>query len=153
MSCTLTIIGEHLDIDALVEKTKVKGFDVAYKGQPINKVNSRKRTNSSASILTSEAGFGDIESQIKDTIEFLNTYKKGLMHLTKTPEIDYAVLTFGVDSTLTGDNLVQSFYFTKELIKICSRLNIEIQLFAYKKDMEIILAERHQKNSESSANN
>lgn len=139
MSCKLSIIGTDLDIDTFVNKTKISGFNKSYKGDSISKANSRKRRYSFVSITTSDAGFDDIKSQIKETIEFLNKHLDNLKHISSTPEVEYATINFGVDSIINEECLTQSFYFPIALIEICTKLSIEIELSIYKEDMEKIL--------------
>ena len=147
MSCGLSIIGTHLDIDTFVKKTKISGFSKSYKGDDISKANPRKRKYSFVSITISEADFDDINGQINDTIIFLNKYKGNLKHITTTPEIEYATISFGLDSVIDEEHLTQSFYFPLELIKICAELGISIETTLYKNDMEIILEKKHKKKS------
>jgi hypothetical protein len=139
MSCVLKIMGENLDVDAFVAKTQMDGFDKSYKGDWTNKLKKRKREWSSAGMVISDAGYDDVKTQIKEAIEFLNRHKDNLRHIATTPEIEYATIDFGVDSTIDEDHLSQSFYLTKPLIKICAELDIEIELSLYKPDLELIL--------------
>ncbi len=139
MSCKLSIIGTYLDIDSFVSKTKMSGFSKSYKGDSINRVNPRKLKYSFVSIITSEAGFDDIKSQINDTISFLNKYQDNLRHISDIPEIEYATIDFGVDSVIDEEHLTQSFYFPISLIKICAELGIGIELSIYKEDLQEIL--------------
>ena len=139
MSCVLSIIGENFDVDAFVNESKIRGFNVGYKGDPINKVNKRTRTFSLASITTSNADFDNIKDQIEETIEFLVKYKSSLIHIANTPGIECATIDFGVESIIDKNHLTQSFNFPIELIKVCADLGIEIELSIYKPDMQTIL--------------
>lgn len=139
MSCILSIIGTDLDIDTFVSRTKMSGFSKSYKADSISKVNPKKRKYSFVSIKTSEASFADIESQIKDTIDFLSKYQDNLRLIASTPEVEYATIDFGVDSVIDEEHLTQSFYFPINLIKICAELGIGIELSIYKEDLQEIL--------------
>ncbi len=139
MSCGLSIIGTDLDIDAFVSKTEMSGFNKSYKGDPISKVNPKKRKYSFVSMIISEASFNDIKSQINDSVAFLIKYQDNLRHIADTPEIEYATINFGVDSIIDEEHLTQSFYFPISLIKICAELGIGIELSIYKEDMQEIL--------------
>ncbi len=142
MSCVLSIIGENLDIDTFISQTNIPGFNIKHKGDPITLVSNKKAKHSSASIITSDADFDDIKGQISDTINFLNKYRDNLKHIVNTPEIEYATINFGVDSIIDEAHLIQSFYFTPELVKICGSLGIGIELSTYKEDMQLILEKR-----------
>jgi len=142
MSCVLRIIGENLDVDTFVGKTNMAGFRKSYKGELINKSKTRYAKHSAASITTSDADFDDIKRQIDQTIDFLNYYKNNLSVIASTIGIEYATIDFGVDSIIDNDRLTQSFYFNKDLIKICAALEIGIELSIYKQDMEVILEQK-----------
>ncbi|MEO8887131.1 MAG: DUF4279 domain-containing protein [Mucilaginibacter sp.] len=142
MSCVLSIIGEDLNVDAFVSKTKMKWDSVWYKGDVINRVNPKKKKHSGVSIATSEADFDDVKTQITETIDFLIKRKENLIHIATTPGIQYVTINFGVDSVIDEDHLTQGFFFPPELIKICSELGIGIELSIYKPDMQVILETR-----------
>ncbi|MEO8887133.1 MAG: hypothetical protein ABI367_13800 [Mucilaginibacter sp.] len=140
MSCELRIIGENLDVDAFVNKTKMQWYRVWHKGD--NRINSKKHTDSGVSIGASEADFDNVKLQITETIDFLIKYKENLIHINSTPDIEYAYIDFGVDSIIDEDHLIQGFFFPPELVKICAELSIGIELSIYKQDMQIILENR-----------
>ncbi|MGN6181112.1 MAG: hypothetical protein ACTHNW_18160 [Mucilaginibacter sp.] len=140
----LRISGENFDVDAFVEKTTMPGFRKYYKGEPKVKSSKRRNEHSGGSIATSEADFDDFKGQIADTIQFLTEYKNNLMIIASTPDIDYAVIDFGINSAINEHKLMQTFYFTKALIKLCAELNIEIVLSIYKEDMQVILEKNQQ---------
>ena len=105
----------------------MSGFDKSYKGQSINKINSRVAQYSSIKITISNAGFDDVKTQIEEATEFLTKYRNNLKHITTTDEIEFATINFGIDSIIDENHLTQGFYFTKPLIKICAELGIEIK--------------------------
>jgi hypothetical protein len=145
MSCYLRIGGKDLDIDAFVGNTKMSGFDKYYKGSPVGGSKTRIRKNAVAQIATTKKDLDEINGQIADTTDFLNEYKENLLHILTTPEVEYAVIDFGVDSSLDEHHLIQGFLFPIRLLKICAELNIEIELSIYKQDMQVILERNHQK--------
>jgi hypothetical protein len=145
MSCVLRIMGENFDVDVFVEKTQMSGFNKWYKGDPLGMSANRKKKYSGASITTSFADFDDVKSQIEDTIRFLNEHKHNLKIIASTPNIEYAMIDFGVNSIIDDEHLTQSFYFTKDLIRICAELDIAIELSIYKEDMQVILERNYQK--------
>jgi hypothetical protein len=139
MSCVLTIIGTNFDVDAFVEKAAMPEFDKSYKGEPINRASSRIAQYSSASMIISNAGFGNVKTQIEEATEFLIKHRDNLKHIATTKEIEFATIDFGVDSIIDEDHLTQGFYFTLSLIEICAELKISITLSTYKPDLELIL--------------
>jgi len=138
----LHIIGENLDVDAFVTNTKLAGFSKRYKGDPFGNSSHRKNKYSGASITTSSADFDNIKGQIDETIIFLSEHKPNLKVIASTLNVDHAWIDFGVDSTIGEDRLTQNFHFSKDLIKLCAELDIEIEISLYKEDIQHILEKK-----------
>ncbi|RYE17653.1 MAG: hypothetical protein EOP51_23510 [Sphingobacteriales bacterium] len=145
MSCILTIIGEHFDVDTFYELVKIPQFERFYKGEPINAVNPRERKHSFATIVTSEASFSDYQQQVEDTYEFLEKHQESLKHIKSTPNIEYATINFGIDAEINEERLTQSLYFPEKLVIICGILGIGIEASLYHPRVNEILAERYNK--------
>lgn len=144
MSCVLRIGGENFDTDVFVEKTQMSIFRKFYKGNSRVGFSNRINKYSGVTITTSDADFDDFKGQIADTIQFLTEYKSNLMIIASAPDIEFAVIDFGLNSAIDEDRLTQSFYLSKDLIGICAELNIEIKLSLYKEDMQLILEKNRQ---------
>ena len=144
MSCVLSIVGENLDVDDFVKKTRMPGFDISYKGDSLGVSAHRKKKFSGASIVTSSKDFDDLKGQIEDTARFLNEHKNNLKVIASTANIDHAIIDFGIDSIINENQLTQTFRFPKDLIELCAELRLEIEVSIYKEDIQIILEERYQ---------
>lgn len=144
MSCNLQISGKDLNINDFLAKTKMTPYRKVNKGEPLNKLGKRISDSSFAAFAASDSGFDDIKTQIKETIEFLDSNKDNLSHILSTPEVEYAFIDFGVNSMIDDDHLTQGFYFPVELLKLCGELGIGIKLSTYKPDMQLILERRDQ---------
>ena len=154
MSCILTIIGRHFDVDAFTITSKLRPFRKSYKGQPKykSKPDGEKLPHSSISILTSKADFDNLKKQIADTIRFLKRDKDKLVHIASTKEIDYAILDFGIYLRIDRKKvLTQSETFPSELLKLAGNLNLDIELSIYPVDMQTILEKRHAKTKQKNA--
>ena len=154
MSCILNIAGKNFDVDAFVDKSKLRPYRKSYKGQPKfkTKPEGEKLTRSSMSIETSKAEFGNFKKQIDDTIRFLKRNKDKLAHVTLTKEIEYAVLNFGIDLRIDKKKvLTQSDTFPSELLKLAGDFGLDIELSIYPVDMQTILEKQHLKTKQKSA--
>jgi hypothetical protein len=99
MPCNLVILGENLDIDTFLSKSKLRGFTKIYKGEPRfkSKPDGRKVEHSRIAIQTSDADFDELDRQIKETIRYLKRNKDKLSHIKQVKEIDLALLDFGIN--------------------------------------------------------
>ena len=154
MPCNLTIIGENLDIDALIFESKLRGYSKHYKGQPRfkSKPDGIKLTHSQVSTQTSKADFNDLDKQIEDTIKYLkrNIDKLNIIHQTK--EIDLAVLDFGINLRIDKKKvLLQSDRFPNELLKLAGDIGLGIELSIYPIEVQDILETRGRNSRTKSA--
>jgi len=131
MSCYLSIIGEDLDVDTLVERISIPGFEKSYKGELISPKRDAYSKTSCATIKISDADFANFKQQVKDAEEFLRIHCKNLMAISDTDGVQYATIRFGSDSTSLIEKSVQSFYFPFALITICAELKISIETSIY----------------------
>lgn len=143
MSCELRISGKNFNVDAFVDQTQMSAFRKAYKGGLRGGLPNRKNEFSSASITASNADFDDFKGQLSETIDFLTEHKDQLQAIRSTPDIEYAIIDFGITSAINKEKLMQTFVLGKNLIKLCAELDIEIVLSLYKEDMQQILEKRY----------
>lgn len=136
MGCTLMLIGEDFDIDKFIAKTNLTTFAKKYKGEPRipSKPNGYIMPNSSLCVAVSDADFHEFNKQVTETIDFLKINMQEFELIKKTEGIDFATLSFGIDSLLgSEDNFVQSSYFPPELLILCGNLALSVELSIYKK--------------------
>ena len=136
MSCQLTFIGENLDVDALVERIDLPGFEKKYKGELFSPRRNLYSKTSSASIFISDTSIGDTDfenfkQQAIEAQNFLQTHKDKLKCFADIEGVDYATISFGSNSTSLIEKSVQSFYFPISLITICAELKISIETTIY----------------------
>jgi hypothetical protein len=123
MSSYLTIIGKQLDVNSLIAKCKIKP-DVIWINE---KTRGVKYPHSGFSLKTSKAGFNEFNLQVKDTIRFLKSSKEKLKILKLTKEIQYATLTFPVESRIEKKG-IHSEFFPRELIQLAGELFLDIEI-------------------------
>lgn len=154
MPCNLIILGKNLDIDALINKSKLRGYSKSYKGQPIfkSKPDGRKLIHSRVGIQTSKADFNNLEKQIKDTIKYLKRHSDKLNIIKQTKGIDLAVLDFGISLRIDKKKIIlQSDRFPNELLKLAADIGLDIELSIYPIEMEDILEKQDRKRRKKSA--
>ncbi len=130
MGCNLSIIGEHLDVDALETKLGLPGFRKNYKGVPRYRTNPEKEElpYSYMSTAISDAGFDDLEQQVKDVISYLMQHFDTLKLVSGVKEVQYFNLDFGVDY---ADKFYQSMYMPPKLVRLAGELGMSIEVSLY----------------------
>lgn len=106
-------------------------------------INSSKRVRRH-SILTyvlSKSDFGDFQGQIDKALIFLEDNRQSLSSIKNNNAIQFATISFGIDTTINSNDLVQTLYLSQKIISICNSLGLEIEISLYKPDMELILEE------------
>jgi len=154
MSCILTISGRNFDVDAFVNKSKLRPYKKSYKGQPKfkSKPDGEKLSFSLLSIETSKADFNNLKKQIADTIRYLKRNKDKLAHIDLTKEIEHAVLDFGIDLRIDNKKiLIQSDKFPNELLKLAGDIGLDIELSIYPIDLQKTLTKKIKKAQHKSA--
>lgn len=138
MACLLKIIGENLDVNMFLKTLKLQGFQKRYKGEFIT--TKRKLQYSYVSKCVSHS---DLFKQQKDDIyRYLCRHKKKIMKARVIQGIQYFTIDFNITSTINNNTLIQSMYFEREFIDLCSELKITFEITLYAKNMNEILEER-----------
>ena len=131
MPCILRIVGENFDVDSFVKKSNITPYKIFHKGDPRlkTKPDGAKIERTGCSIEVSKVDFDNLDQQINAAIIYLNKNQDKLQWINKTPEIQYAVLDFGLNYDL--DKFVQSHYLPNEFLKLVSQLGIGIEISIY----------------------
>lgn len=131
MPCMLRIVGKNFDVDSFVKKSNIAPYKIFHKGDPrfVIKSNGKKAEHSGCAIEISKVDFENLDQQINDAIVYLNQNQDKLQWINKTPEIQYAVLDFGLN--YDSDKFVQSHYLPNEFLKLVSQLGISIEISIY----------------------
>ncbi|MDE3143105.1 MAG: hypothetical protein KGL19_03050 [Bacteroidota bacterium] len=148
MSCVLRILGENFDVVKFLKKSNLKASTIFLKEEPKFKTKPEgdKLKHSGLILVVSDADFDDLSLQIKDTIRFLKKNKKGLQLISKTKEIEYAIIDFGIDLKIDKKNkLIQNEFLSNELLKLSGELGFSIELSIYPKDLEKTLSKKTKK--------
>jgi hypothetical protein len=131
MSCILRISGEGFDVDDFILQSKISPYTKFYKGSPRveSKPDGEKIKSSGCNLEISHADFDEFKQQVQDAIDYLNNHHQELQYINVTPEIQYAVLDFGVE--YDPDKFTQTQYLPTELLKLSADLGISIEISIY----------------------
>ena len=154
MSCILSISGQNFNIDAFIDKSKLRPYKKSYLGRPKlkTKPDGGKLSYSLLSIETSKASFDNLTKQIIDTIRFLKRNKDKLATIGFTKGIDHAGLDFGINLRIDRKKILfQSDTFPNELLKLAGNLGLDIQLSIYPVDLQTILEKQYLKTKQKGA--
>jgi hypothetical protein len=145
MSCILHLSGVKFDVDAFVLKTRVRPYKVFHKGEVRSKTKSAGPTSarSGLAIEVSKADMDDLNGQITDAIRFLTRNRAKLRPIKTTKSIDYAILDFGINRKIDGDqHLMESHLLPSRLLHLAAEVGLSIQLSFYAANMQEVLEER-----------
>jgi len=135
MSCTLSIIGEHLDIDAFEKRCGLTFEKKTYKGTPRYKTkpDSEPIPYSILSTCISDADFNSLNEQIEDVISYLQKHHHKLIHILAEKDIQYASLNFGIN--FDPGKWTFSTYLPANLVALAGNLGLGIEISNYNEDM------------------
>jgi len=130
MSCVFRVVGDDLQVDALLEKLKMEPYRLWRKGEPRNWRNpeGKKSECSGACFTASEAEMTDFATQTSDAIEFLKKHQKDIAIIASFPGVEEAALDFGIE--LKKDTL-NCDYLPPELLRLAGNGNVAIELSHY----------------------
>ena len=131
MPCILRIAGENFEVDSFVKKSNISPYKIFYKGDPklATKPDSKKVKLSGCAIEISKVDFENFGEQLNDVLAYLNQNREKLQLINTIPEIQYAILDFGIH--YDSDKFVQSHYLPNEFLKLVSGLGIGIEISVY----------------------
>lgn len=131
MSAIVRIAGPDADCDELLRLSPVEPCTVWRRGEPkfpASQANSEKLTSSGINLVASEAGFDEFETQLDESIEFLDRYFAELESLTSLASVDTAVIHFGLQ---WYDTFAQTDFIPAKLVTLAGRLGLDIALSHY----------------------
>jgi hypothetical protein len=129
---TLRASGANFDVDAFVRESDIAPAAVFLRGQPqfpASQPNGVVLDRSGINIGVSDAEFGDIERQSRDTLQFLAENLSEVERLRNYPGVEGLELDFAV--TGNDDVSVESYRFAPELLGHIARLGITLCVSRY----------------------
>ncbi|MGA6982686.1 MAG: hypothetical protein WBZ11_14115 [Candidatus Sulfotelmatobacter sp.] len=130
MSCTLKASGTCFDVDEFLKVSSLDALNAFHRGDadfPISSV-TRRGQYAGVSISVGVREFSDLNSQIRDAVDFLTANEQELQRLRDFPGLERMYLDFPVE---TRDMVFQSDAFPPHLLSLLGRLNIGLVLSRY----------------------
>jgi hypothetical protein len=135
MSCVLRAWGKTFDVEAYFKNSKLKPSRVWKKGQTIEHGAKRgkKYQMSGFNCKVSNGDFNDLQTQIRDAIQFLKLFKSDLKRLTSASGLEAAGLDFGIINRALSvkGSAVQSDVFPAELVRLAGAVDLDIAITLY----------------------
>jgi hypothetical protein len=127
----LRIVGEQLDLDALLATLPVKPTMVYRKGEPRSSLrpDGGVHEKSGAGFLAGVAPFGDFDAQKIKAVEFLTTHQNDLIQVLQLPGIEFALLDFSMEQK--NDVVVQRASMGTELVKLAGAMGLDLEISYY----------------------
>lgn len=128
MSCVLSVSGEHLDIDALLQRQNLIPIVTWRKGEE-RFLKGRFHTDSGANFDVSDAEIEDFARQIIDAELYLATNYNAISILVSAAGVANATLDFSV-STRPGF-VTQTSYFSSTFVQHVAELGLGLAVSHY----------------------
>jgi hypothetical protein len=128
---TLRASGAHFDVDAFLQETDVTPAIVFRRGEPrfpASQPNGPVMDASGMNVGVSDAEFGNLEQQTRETLQFLADNFAMLEHMANYPGVDGLELDFAVSGS---DTFVENYRFSPELLEQIGRLGITLCVSRY----------------------
>ncbi|WP_312824924.1 hypothetical protein [Epilithonimonas sp.] len=132
--CLLKVYSENKSFKSFVESTKIPICKIFEKGDFKNELQKSKYDDYGIFFNISDKKWNDLEAQIKDVIEFIESNFNELELLMSNYHIKYAFLDFPLDSRFNKNVAVQTNHLPPRLINLVSKLNLGIELAIYDKN-------------------
>jgi hypothetical protein len=129
---TLRVSGTDFDVDAFLRESNIAPAIVFRRGQPKSpgsQTNDRVLDHSGMNIRVSDAEFGNIEQQTRETLQFLADNLAEVERLGTHPGVEGLELDFAVNGN--DDAFVESYRFAPELLEQIARLEITLCVSRY----------------------
>ena len=128
----LRVSGTHFDVDAFLRESSMTPTKVFRRGQPkfpASRPNTQVLDHSGMNVGVSEAEFGNIEEQIRETLRFLADNLPEVERLKMYPGVEGLELDFAVRGN--DEAFVESYRFAPELLEHIARLGITLCISRY----------------------
>lgn len=130
MSCVFRAYGATFNVDRFLSKASLRPCEVWHKGdlRPGGK-GAALREHSGINVEVSDAGWDNLELQIRHAVRFLKKHRADLSRLAASSAVEFAFFDFGVRRR--EDALMQGAYLPPDLIQLAGSLKIGIKVSTY----------------------
>jgi len=135
VSCVFRAYGPNFDVDRFLIKSTLSPCAVWHKGEPRFGAGGPTREHSGLNADVSDAGWDDLDRQIKDAMKFSRQYRSDIRRLSLNPKVTFAFFDFGVRRR--QDLPMQGAYFPAALIRSAGAMRVDLKVVKF--DHEEIL--------------
>ena len=124
--------GENFDVDMFSARSSIPIDRVYRRGEGL--LGARKRSKHKVSGLAatvSDASWLRLPLQIRDAEQFLLTYKREIMRLSRFPGVEDLVLEFSATIPFRRNFLTRTDRFPASLVRSTGKLGIALELRSY----------------------
>jgi hypothetical protein len=130
----LRIIGEDLDVEALLQMKLFEPSSIFRRGEPRRRSqpDGERQTNSGICVTVSEAEWSDLPRQVEDAMQFLAKHETALRRAARLPGLSWFVLDFPSELRIGSDDVVvQTDCFPAPLLRAAGELGLGMELTTY----------------------
>ena len=142
--CILRNFSETNSFKAFAERSKLPVYSVHDATDVKNTRTNKTHGVFRISFDVSECEWDDFPGQVEDAIVFLSLHASSIRELVESHNVSDAFLDFPILSRLDGNIVNQIDRLPRELISLCARANIGIEMSQYSRDDIQASAERLQ---------
>jgi len=138
MAVMLRAGGKNFDVDAFLKECPWEPARVWHRGKPAfprSQPKGRKNKDSGFNVTVSDAGFDEINQQIKDATAFLEDEENMVVikALRAYPGVEGANLDFGVELPDPKECPIQYYVFPPKLARLAGKLSLHLEFSLYPK--------------------
>lgn len=129
---TLRASGTHFDVDAFLRESNLAPVTVFRRGQPrspASEPNGQMLDHSGVNIAVSDAAFGNIEQQTRQTLQFLADNLQEVERLKMYFGVEGLELDFAVNGN--DEVFIENYRFAPELLQRLASLGITLCISRY----------------------
>lgn len=129
--CVLRVVGENLNVDALLASISLEPCHVERKGEPRFERSKHIATYSGFNVPVSDSPGTDVQGQICDALTFLSENQDELQQVVRFPGVDSVRLDFGINCRLSDEVLAQFDYYPPDLLRLAGEIGLGIEISLY----------------------
>ncbi len=133
--CVLRVYGEHFDPQKFLEHSSLPAYESWCKGEPRRlgaKFYGRTHDEGGFKVNVSGKEWTDLQGQIADALEFLETFRRDLSALAASSDVEQVYLDFPFASPASAEPpIYQSVFLPPKLLALAGELGVGIEVSVY----------------------
>ena len=132
--CILKILSDSHSFFAFAAETDIPIVSCKAKGELRNSSGDETYQSHRISLDVSDRDWDDFPGQVSDAILFLSRWEGDLINLMSSHHATEAYLDFPINSRLNDNIANQNDHLPRELIVLCGRIGLGIEMAIYSRD-------------------